>query len=50
MRNASESQWAQQPILESANRTDVCLHIYMMYVYNISLFQVVLSIDAGKFL
>lgn len=50
MRNVSESHWAQQPILESAIRTDVCLYIYMMYVYNISLFQVGLSIDAGKFL
>lgn len=50
MKNVSESHWAQQPILVSAIRTDVCLYIYMMYVDNISLFQVVLSIDAGKFL
>lgn len=50
MRNASESHWAQQPILESAIRTDVCLYIYMMYLYNMSLFQVILSIDPGKFL
>ena len=50
MRNVSESHWAQQPILVSAIRTDACLYTYMVYVHNISLFQVVLSIDTGKFL